>query len=245
MLPALFCNASLPLDGKHPLDTPPYSHPTDAPPPLPILLTLHSPLPTPHHHPHDPHPLITPQVKYFDPLVGEERGVYAGRMECTMQNLADAMGTPAEGPISLPAEAPGGGDGLTDALNNQGGQGSLADRLDTFLVYNLRRKVRGDWFLGFSAVCAPWFLLRGGQRADGVTKVNEACVALGFKAELLRCAGCTRRHPTPYVTRVPLSCNPCVTRLRHPPRSAVSRAAPAFTRRPMDRSMTSCVMGGR
>ncbi|KAI8474308.1 MAG: hypothetical protein J3K34DRAFT_465788 [Monoraphidium minutum] len=92
------------------------------------------------------------KVKYFDPLLGAERAVYAGRMECTMQNLADSLTTPAPGPITLPADAPGGGDGLADALGRHAGGGggggdaaaaaeALAQRLDTFLVYNMRRKV--------------------------------------------------------------------------------------------------------
>lgn len=94
-------------------------------------------------------PTTKPQVKYFDPLAGQERAVYAGRMECTMQNLADAITTRGTGPISLPADAPGGGDGLADALNNGAGGGGvdaaaeLAEKLDTFLVYNMRRKVGG------------------------------------------------------------------------------------------------------
>ncbi|GBF98740.1 nucleotide-diphospho-sugar transferase [Raphidocelis subcapitata] len=83
------------------------------------------------------------KVNYRDALTGADRAVYAGRMECTMQNLADALTTPSDEP--LPPAAPGaraGGDGLADALNNGGGGGGgLAARLDTFLVYNMRRKV--------------------------------------------------------------------------------------------------------
>jgi len=61
-----------------------------------------------------------------------------------MQNLADAMTTTSDAPIQLASEARG-GDGLADALSNgEVGAGGLAERLDTFLVYNMRRKV-GGW----------------------------------------------------------------------------------------------------
>ena len=103
------------------------------------------------------------KVAWRDPATGAERSERAGRMECTMQNLADSMATASDAPLAPPARGGlGGGDGLADALNNaaalasgaalgagggssSSGDGasspSLAERLDTFLVYNLRRKV--------------------------------------------------------------------------------------------------------
>ena len=52
---------------------------------------------------------------------GAERRVKAGRLECTMQNLADVMGQSFDAPLAGDAGRAG---------------------LDTFLVYNQRRKVR-------------------------------------------------------------------------------------------------------
>ncbi|KAF8056255.1 UGP3 [Scenedesmus sp. PABB004] len=66
------------------------------------------------------------KVKFFDPFLQEEREVRAGRMECTMQNLADGLTTRL--PAPLPAAA--------------GGAATAADaELSTFMVYNMRRKV--------------------------------------------------------------------------------------------------------
>jgi hypothetical protein len=72
-------------------------------------------------------------------------------MECTMQNLADALTTTSDAPL-LPSEAArrGAEDGSgEDGRNNAAGVlapaapgGGLAERLNTFLVYNMRRKVR-------------------------------------------------------------------------------------------------------
>ncbi len=62
------------------------------------------------------------QVSYNDPLTGQEEKVQAGRMECTMQNIADFM---------------------TDRLERPLGTGEAAStELSTFLVYNMRRKVQ-------------------------------------------------------------------------------------------------------
>eukprot|EP00955_Chlamydomonas_euryale_P045004 353034-Chlamydomonas_euryale.AAC.1 len=61
------------------------------------------------------------KVAYTDPRSGAQRSVQAGRMECTMQNIADFMVDRFEARMS-PAEA-------------------SAAQLSTFLVYNHRRKV--------------------------------------------------------------------------------------------------------
>eukprot|EP00193_Tetraselmis_chui_P003611 CAMPEP_0177752566 /NCGR_PEP_ID=MMETSP0491_2-20121128/989_1 /TAXON_ID=63592 /ORGANISM="Tetraselmis chuii, Strain PLY429" /LENGTH=887 /DNA_ID=CAMNT_0019267781 /DNA_START=95 /DNA_END=2758 /DNA_ORIENTATION=+ len=63
---------------------------------------------------------LNKKVSYTDALTGAERSVRAGRLECTMQNLADCFRTPLD---NLPAC-----------------EGGLDDMLDTFLVYNLRRR---------------------------------------------------------------------------------------------------------
>jgi hypothetical protein len=68
------------------------------------------------------HPHVRPQIAYKDPLTGSEDKVQAGRMECTMQNIADFMTDRLDRPL-LPGEAAG-------------------SDLSTFLVYNMRRKVR-------------------------------------------------------------------------------------------------------
>jgi len=64
---------------------------------------------------------LNKKVSYTDALTGAERSVHAGRLECTMQNLADCFRTPLD---SIPADLEGG----------------LDEVLDTFLVYNLRRR---------------------------------------------------------------------------------------------------------
>jgi hypothetical protein len=68
------------------------------------------------------------QVKFFDPFIQEEREVRAGRMECTMQNLADSL-------TSRSAAA------LAGQGAGAGAEQALVDRLSTFMVYNMRRKV--------------------------------------------------------------------------------------------------------
>jgi hypothetical protein len=87
------------------------------------------------------------QVNYYDAFMGVDRAVYAGRMECTMQNLADALVTTSDQPLTSGAEArnnggaaDGGAGGVLGGAG--GGAGGLAERLSTFLVYNMRRKVR-------------------------------------------------------------------------------------------------------
>ena len=57
---------------------------------------------------------------YWDALAGEERAVPAGRLECTMQNLADVMGEARDAPLERDDDKAA---------------------LRTFLVYNQRRKV--------------------------------------------------------------------------------------------------------
>jgi hypothetical protein len=68
------------------------------------------------------------KVKFFDPIIQEEREVRAGRMECTMQNLADSLTTRSS-------------KALTGAAGGPVAQQQLTDELDTFMVYNMRRKV--------------------------------------------------------------------------------------------------------
>jgi hypothetical protein len=70
------------------------------------------------------------QVKFFDPFIQEEREVRAGRMECTMQNLADSLTSRSAAALAGPAAG-------------AGAEQALMDRLSTFMVYNMRRKV-GD-----------------------------------------------------------------------------------------------------
>lgn len=72
------------------------------------------------------------KVAYRDPRFSDqERKVQAGRMECTMQNIADYMTDSFDEAMS-PAEA-------------------AAAKLSTFLVYNHRRKVRSRcWRRGHS-----------------------------------------------------------------------------------------------
>lgn len=64
------------------------------------------------------------RVSYADPLAGgQHRSLPAGRLECTMQNLADCLAQSFEAPL-------------------EGEQGEAAAAgLPTFLVYNQRRKV--------------------------------------------------------------------------------------------------------
>lgn len=62
------------------------------------------------------------KVAYHDAWLGCEREVPAGRLECTMQNLADCLASASHEPL---------------------GGSSGASGLDTFVVYNQRRKVRG------------------------------------------------------------------------------------------------------
>lgn len=64
--------------------------------------------------------LPCPQISFHDAWLGFERSVAAGRLECTMQNLADCLVTPSEEPLEGSA---------------------AAQQLDSFVVYNQRRKV--------------------------------------------------------------------------------------------------------
>lgn len=73
--------------------------------------------------------LLHSQVKFFDPIIQEEREVRAGRMECTMQNLADSLTTRSS-------------QALTGSAGGPLAQQQLTDQLSTFMVYNMRRKVR-------------------------------------------------------------------------------------------------------
>lgn len=75
------------------------------------------------------------QVKFFDPFLQEEREVRAGRMECTMQNLADSLTTRTTQPMAA-------GDSSSSSTD-AGTQQQLMDQLSTFMVYNMRRKVCG------------------------------------------------------------------------------------------------------
>eukprot|EP00879_Flechtneria_rotunda_P005108 GHRR01005389.1.p1 GENE.GHRR01005389.1~~GHRR01005389.1.p1 ORF type:complete len:883 (+),score=260.17 GHRR01005389.1:598-3246(+) len=67
------------------------------------------------------------KVKVLDPFLQGEREVRAGRMECTMQNLADSLTTRTKQPLTTA----GSGGKLLQQL----------DALKTFMVYNMRRKV--------------------------------------------------------------------------------------------------------
>jgi hypothetical protein len=62
------------------------------------------------------------KVAYFDVLTGQDRRVQAGRMECTMQNMADYITDIFDSPLSA--------------------QEASSSKFSTFLVYNHRRKVR-------------------------------------------------------------------------------------------------------
>jgi hypothetical protein len=70
------------------------------------------------------------QVKFMDPLLQEEREVRAGRMECTMQNLADSLTTRTSRPLAAAVA-----DGNSDQLQQD------SEQLSSFMVYNMRRKV--------------------------------------------------------------------------------------------------------
>jgi hypothetical protein len=82
-------------------------------------------------------PCAPVQVSFFDPLLQADREVRAGRMECTMQNLADSLAvrTPTRLTTAASPEA-----AAAAAANGDGG--AAADELSTFMVYNMRRKVR-------------------------------------------------------------------------------------------------------
>jgi len=79
----------------------------------------------------------------MDPLLQEEREVRAGRMECTMQNLADSLTTRTSRPLAA---------AVADGNSDQQQQDS--EQLSSFMVYNMRRKV--NWGLATSLV--PWLL---------------------------------------------------------------------------------------
>lgn len=83
------------------------------------------------------------QVKFMDPLLQEEREVRAGRMECTMQNLADSLTTRTSRPLAAAVA-----DGNSDQLQQD------SEQLSSFMVYNMRRKV--NW--GEVTSLVPWLL---------------------------------------------------------------------------------------
>lgn len=93
-----------------------------------------------------PHPRPAIKVTFFDPLLGRERAVRAGRMECTMQNLADSLTTRTSAPLPSTAASPP--DGGSSSGGGGGGVGGGEEtELSSFMVYNMRRKVwprRGD-----------------------------------------------------------------------------------------------------
>lgn len=79
------------------------------------------------------------QVSFFDPLLQQDREVRAGRMECTMQNLADALTVrTAE---RLTATTPAAAAAAAAAAGGSSSAGDVSEELSTFMVYNLRRKV--------------------------------------------------------------------------------------------------------
>ena len=107
------------------------------------------------------------QVDFFDPFLGEMRQVRAGRMECTMQNLADSLVTASSEPfvnntpgtsssnngsanvngtiVSRSGSSTGtissSSSSSDGAISSSSSSGALADRLSTFMVYNSRNKV--------------------------------------------------------------------------------------------------------
>lgn len=80
-------------------------------------------------------PCTPMQVSFFDPLLQSDREVRAGRMECTMQNLADSL--TVRTPQRLEAAAPAAAAAAAAAGNGD----AACEELSTFMVYNLRRKV--------------------------------------------------------------------------------------------------------
>lgn len=82
------------------------------------------------------------QVNFFDPLLQRDREVRAGRMECTMQNLADAL--TVRTPRRLTAATAAGATAAAAAAAAGSSAGDASEELSTFMVYNLRRKVRAD-----------------------------------------------------------------------------------------------------
>lgn len=122
------------------------------------------------------------QVSFFDPLLQQDRDVRAGRMECTMQNLADALTvrtaerltatTPA---AAAAAAAAAGGSGSSSSA------GDVSEELSTFMVYNLRRKVRCCQGL---RSCTPSFL-------------PVACLSVSV-------CGCGRASQTRFWTHLPM-----------------------------------------
>jgi hypothetical protein len=82
------------------------------------------------------------QVSFFDPLLQQDREVRAGRMECTMQNLADAL--TVRTPQRLTAATPAAATAAAAAAAAGIRAGDASEELSTFMVYNMRRKVRGN-----------------------------------------------------------------------------------------------------
>ena len=100
------------------------------------------------------------EVSYTDALTGVQKRVHAGRLECTMQNLADSFGTvlrhddisvfPHDGSDlqDTPASSVAAVDNNDDDVVSRVGTSSVAEEemdlssaLSTFLVYGPRRKV--------------------------------------------------------------------------------------------------------
>lgn len=83
--------------------------------------------------------LVSVQVSFFDPLLQQDREVRAGRMECTMQNLADSL--TVRTPQRLTAATPAAATAAAAAAAAGSSAGDASEELSTFMVYNLRRKV--------------------------------------------------------------------------------------------------------
>jgi hypothetical protein len=80
------------------------------------------------------------QVSFFDPLLQQDREVRAGRMECTMQNLADSLTVLT--PQRLTAATPAAATAAAAAAAAGSSAGDASEELSTFMVYNMRGKVR-------------------------------------------------------------------------------------------------------
>ena len=95
------------------------------------------------------------EIKYTDALTGMKRAVHAGRLECTMQNLADSFSTISEQVVSVNEDSKhcivqnNWNDDADKNLKAGERSGSVSDEscddllasLRTFLVYGPRRKV--------------------------------------------------------------------------------------------------------
>lgn len=126
--------------------------------------------------------LLTPshvQVSFFDPLLQSDREVRAGRMECTMQNLADSLTvrTPQRLASAAPAAATAAAAAAAAAGNGSDG---ACEELSTFMVYNLRRKVcDGRWWRRWllTGRSLPCMLLIDGALAAQC--IGAGCPVLG------------------------------------------------------------------